>query len=77
MADELDDPTDPTAQLIERHLIRMQEIADEGFGAAKAACGSVLQRVQRNVNLHDAVLDKTLTALGVNEPEDKTTNDPS
>lgn len=63
---------DPIKELAAAHVKRMQEIADESFDKAKVACDDVLHRLKRTVGLRDAVLDKTLTALGVTEPESAT-----
>lgn len=70
MADAVEE-FDPIKELAASHVKRMQEIADESFGKTKTACGDVLDRLKRNVGLRDAVLDKTLTALGVTEAEEK------
>ena len=74
MADAVDEPTeafDPIKELARSHMARMQEIADENFDNVKGACNDVVQRLKRNVGLKDAVLDKTLTALGVTQPGEK------
>jgi hypothetical protein len=66
MADPVD--SDPMQSVLEHHVARMQEIANEGFGAAKTACNESLTRLNRTLGLKDAVLDKTLTALGIAPP---------
>lgn len=74
MADSIEEPVDevdPLKSLADAHLKRMQEIADEGFDKAKIACQDVVHRLKRNVGLRDAVLDQTLTALGVTKPGEK------
>jgi hypothetical protein len=66
-----DEPVDPLQAIADAHLKRMQEIADESFTKVKEACADSLDRLKRTVGLRDAVLDKTLTALGVTQPGEK------
>ncbi len=58
---------DPLQAFAEAHLKRMQEIGDESFDKSKQACADVVERLRKNVGLRDAVLERTLTALGVYE----------
>ena len=62
---------DTLAQLVQSHQARMQEISDESFNKAKEACGDMVQRLAKSLGLRDAVLDKTLEALGVTQPGEK------
>ena len=67
MADEQpEEAVDPLQGIMETHLARMKEIVDTSFDTTKTAMGDVLTRLNRNVGLKDAVLDQTLTALGIN-----------
>lgn len=65
----MSDTTDPLATLIQSHLTRMQEISDDDLTKTKEACAENLVRMQKNVGLRDAVLGKTLAALGLNPGE--------
>ena len=69
MADE--EEVDLLKEIMDSHLSRMREIADESFDKAKIACKDVVHRLKRNVGLRDAVLDQTLAALGVTKPGEK------
>lgn len=64
--DEVDD--DPIAALASSHTKRMQEIADEGFDKTKEVCGNVVTRLKKAAGLRDAVVDRTLAALGIDVP---------
>jgi hypothetical protein len=69
--DPVEDPAeevDPLAVLMQSHFTRMQEISNEGFEKSKEMSGDMVNRLKKNVGLRDAVLDKTLTALGVTQP---------
>lgn len=56
--------------LLDRHVKRMEEIADAGYSQVKDASGELLTKLQKAVGLRNIVLDKALTALGVTKPGD-------
>jgi hypothetical protein len=62
----VDEPIDPIEQMMQRHLARMQEIADTGYTAAKESATSVVERIKKNVGLRDAIKEQALTALNIN-----------
>ena len=63
----MDEVTDPLQSLADAHLKRMQEIADEGFKKTQDLCGDSIEQLKKSVGLKNAVLDKTLEALGITE----------
>lgn len=63
MATEVED--DPLAAMLNKHLERMQEIADAGFSKTQEVCGDVVSRLKKASGLRDAVLDRTLEKLGI------------
>lgn len=65
MADEVD----PLEALVNAHVARIQEIADEGFAQSKQLCNDTVQAVRRQAGFKSTILDRALAALGIADPE--------
>ena len=63
-----DKPIDDAMKaLLDRHVKRMEEIADAGYEQAKEAGGELVSKLKKAVGLRNIVIDNALTALGITE----------
>src|SRR5690349_807585 len=70
MADSVEEALaeDPVAQFAHKHLLRMQEIANESFEKAKEITTHASQNIRRYGGLRATVIEKLLETKGLMEP---------